>query len=470
MNISVWCKKGKAFTRKNLYSWFLESGIKFYDQVSRTEIENALYDHFINLIQKPTSKIFITEMAGWLNGKTWHSAEKCTLPVMMSLPCSRKKFSYIEENKRDLEYFFGAFAKVSNQNYRIIMLETMVYGILSSILTEEGWTKSYFLNFVLIAEISEEWFCRLYQVFDRDRYDILNAGEKKAEINKKMRELNDEILLLSMPKGKNEYTQRNAEEHMEDVVNKMCGQDISSMGITWNVNAALVVLNYHISDSKKAINIMTDEKVFSKYFVEMLKSNAVDMFLSSFTGYVEKHMQEVRKRLKKYEEKSLSELLCVLWDILIMFCSEKEINLHEKTQVENNQSFCTVLKNLKDIQEIDEKIVMIVQDSMCQMYAQEKYYGCKYMENCCYWDAEYYYIPTKIFRNMMKKNGISTLQVKMTLSKWKNAKLLISDGEGFTYRLRLDGVSTETYCLKKEVFDKSLSIEMKDLAKEIEKC
>lgn len=282
-----------------------------------------------------------------------------------------------------------------------------------------------------------------------------------------VRELNDEILILSIPQEKNNYRQRMAEDTMDDIVHKICSQDISSMGISRKVNAALVVLNHHISDSMKAINILTDTNVFATAFVEMLKSNAVDSFLSSFVRYIEEHMQEVKNVMRQCKEKSMSGLLSILWTILKLFCGENEINLHEAMQVENDQSFYVVARELREKPELDEAIVMHIMERMYQVYIQEKHYGCKYMEDCCYWDAEYYFIPTTIFQSMVKESRISWAKVQMALLKWKDAKLLHPDGEGFTCRLRVDGHSIETYRFKRGLFDKQLGIDMKDLGKEM---
>lgn len=466
-NCIVWCEKGKAFTRKNLYRWFREAGINFRVGAKQTEIETVLYDRFISEVQKPVSVLSIEEMAGWNSKGEWQSTESYSFPGFPFLPRARKKFPYVQNDKKQLEQFFTAFAEIKNLNYRIIMLEMLTYGVLSSILAQEGWTERYFLNFVLMEDIPEAWFCRLYQVFDRERCTVLSAAAKPSEIAKRVRELKDEVFILSMPKGNNNYQQKAAATLMECMVHKLCGSDISSMDISWQVNAALVVLNHHISDSKGAINILTDTSVFPTAFVEMLKGNAVDSFLSSFVCYIEEHMQELKKVLRQCKEKSMSGLLLVLWTILKLFCSENEINLHEMTKVEKDQSFYTVARELIEKPELDEVIVRAVMNSMQQVSVQEKCYGCKYIDDCCYWDAEYYFIPTKTFRKMMKANGILWSHVQMNLLKWKDAKLLLSDGEGCTYRLRLDEHSMETYRFKRGLFDKQLDIEMKDLGKEI---
>lgn len=463
----IWCEKSKVFTGSNLYQCFLAAGVQFYETASPADIKQALQSMFISHIQSPRHTLCIDEMAGWSREGKWRSANQYSFPRMLSLPCARKKFSYVQNDKKQLEQFFTAFAEIKNLNYRIIMLEMLTYGVMSSILTQEGWTERYFLNFVLMEEIPEEWFCRLYQVFDRERCTVLSAAEKPSEIAKRVRELKDEVFILSMPKGNNNYQQKAAAALMTRTVCKLCGSDISSMGISWQVNAALVVLNHHISDSKRAINILTDTSVFPTAFVEMLKGNAVDSFLSSFVCYIEEHVQELKKTLRQYKEKSMSGLLAVLWKILKLFCSENEIDLYEMTKVEKEQNFYTVARELIEKPELDEVIVRAVKDSMKQVYVQEKCYGCKYMDDCCYWDTEYYFIPTKTFRKMMKANGILWSDVQMNLLKWKDAKLLLSDGEGCTYRLRLDEHSMETYRFKRGLFDKQLDIEMKDLGKEI---
>lgn len=179
----VWCEKGKAFTRKNLYRWFREAGINFCVGAKQTEIEAVLYDRFISEVQKPVSVLSIEEMAGWNRKGEWQSAEGYSFPGFPFLPCARKKFPYVQKDKKQLEQFFAAFAKIKNLNYRIIMLETLVYGVLSSILMKEGWTESYFLNFVLTEDIPEEWFCRLYQVFDREKHIVLSAFEKNPRLS-----------------------------------------------------------------------------------------------------------------------------------------------------------------------------------------------------------------------------------------------------------------------------------------------
>lgn len=469
-NCAVWCEKGKNFTRSNLYRWFREAGIQFSGCATQKEIENVLYDTFVSQVQNPKQTLQINELAGWNQVGKWNYSTGYSLSGVPSLPCMRKKFSKTQKDKKRLEQFLLAFAEIKNQSYRIIMLETLVYGMLSSILTREGWTERYFLNFVLLEDIPEEWFCRLYQIFDRERPIVLNTGEKTDEIVKIIRALNDEVLILSVLRGQNVYKQKKSEEQMNAIVHKICGQDVSTMGLKWKVNAALVVLNHYISDSKKAINILTDTTIFSDVFVEMLKSDAVDSFLSEFVCYVEEHMQEITKTIRKYKNRNIQSLLSLLWKILEMFCEENEINIYNLTQTKNSLSFDKILENLKDRLEVDENIVLILLENIGQVYMREKRYGCKQMENCCYWDAEYYYIPTKIFQCIVGKNGISKIQMKSTLLKWKEDKVLIPDGEGITYRLRLDMTSIETYRFKRVLFDKKLDIPMVDLGKESVEC
>lgn len=123
----------------------------------------------------------------------------------------------------------------------------------------------------------------------------------------------------------------------------------------------------------------------------------------------------------------------------------------------------------KKISDLEELIIRIIRSRMKNFYILKKEYGFDYIENCCYYDENYLWIPVKIFKDMMDEGNLSGDDSKMQLIEWKNQKVLIPDDKGLTYRLRFaQGKSLQTYCFKKSLFNSEFDAPIEELGKEVQ--
>lgn len=118
---------------------------------------------------------------------------------------------------------------------------------------------------------------------------------------------------------------------------------------------------------------------------------------------------------------------------------------------------------------MDEQMILAIRETMKLFYIREKYYGCEYRDECCYYDDTYFWIPVELFKRITELKHISYHKSRTVLVKWKERKLLLPDEGGLTYKLRLDGRNIQTYCFKRELFNSaSFSAPIEQLGKEEE--
>ena len=472
MNERTWvvCDKEKV-TGTNLYKWFVEAKIQFDPCIKEKLVREALFDYFAPRIANARSIRELDGMAGWWQNQ-WCYAEwfQTLIPsVMPELPVMDKHFSTEYRGKELLEKFLQGIGSIESEPYRVIVLETLVSSVLASLFQEVGIHSNYFLNFVLVGRLDKELFCRLYQVFNRGTWEIQEADVRSKLISDYVRTINDEVLILHIPSDKDPHGRRNIERNLGDIVNKICERDCSSLNIPWKVNGTLVVLNKYVSDLDSAINIITDKHTFTQELIDMLRGNAVDAFLYELVTYVEAHMAEVRAVIKKWstnQEGNMSlVLLKAIWEILSGFARDRGIDLAAVFGIPGSPDWKVMWHNLTDRQEMGERMVKAVRRSMRELYVKEKCYGCRYVKNGCYYDQEYIWIPVKVFKEIMRTNQIPFNKYRETLVKWKQQELLLPDESGLTYKLRVDGVSIQTYRFKKTLFNQEFSILIEGLGK-----
>lgn len=466
----VICDKEKV-TGTNLYRWFLEAGVMFCRDVNGRLINEALFDYFAPKIANARNIAQMDGMAGWCQ-KEWRYTEKLQTVIpkgMPALPIQDKHFITECHGKELLETFLEGIGSIADKGYRIIILETLVSGVLASLFQEEGIYSNHFLNFVLVDGMDKELFCRLYQVFNRGIWEIQEADVRSKLISDHIRTINDEVLIVHVASEKDSYACKKTERNLRDIVNKICRRDCSSLNIPWKVNASLIVLNEYVSDLDSAINIVADQNVFTPQLVEMLRGNAVDAFLYELVKYVEEHMVEVRAAIKRgaaqMEGNRNLVLLKTIWKILIEFAQDRKIDLAVILGVVGNPDWEVMWRCLTDRQEMDEKMIAAVRTSMREFYVQEKYYGCKYLVKCCYYNEEYFWIPVSVFKEIMKNNKISYNKYRLVLAKWKQQKLVLPDESGLTYKLRVSEVPIQTYRFRKTLFNKELEVPIEELGK-----
>lgn len=413
-------------------------------------------------------------MAGWWQSQ-WRYAEwfQTFIPSgMPELPVMDKHFTTEYRGKELLEKFLKGIASIESKHYRVVVLETLVSGVLANLFQEAGIYSNYFLNFVLIGRLDKELFCRLYQVFNRGIWEIQEANVRSKLISDYVRTINDEVLIVHVPSDEDSHRRKSIERNLGDIVNKICERDCSSLNIPWKVNASLVVLNEFVSDLDSAINIIADECIFTSELTDMLKGNAVDAFLYELVTYVEAHMAEVRAVIKKWSSNQDGNMSLVLlkaiWEILSEFARDKGIDLAAALGIPGSPDWGVMWRSLTDRQEMGERMVKAVRSSMSKFYVKEKYFGCGYVKDSCYYDNEYFWIPIKVFKEIMKTNCIPSNKYRETLVKWKQQELLLPDESGLTYKLRVDGAAIQTYRFRKALFDQPLFVPIEGLGKDEE--
>ena len=472
---SVVCDSDKM-NKSNLYKWFIEAEITFCAYNSERQIKDALYGWLVPKIIKTVHSGNILEptwRAGWTENDEgryeWYYAEKSrryALPGLPDLPVQSKHFDSGVFDKGCLDMFFSGFLAIKDKQYRIVMLEMLLYGILSSVLNKEELYSESFINFVVLDGIWPEQFCRLYQIFNREKCNMLEADDK--QLYEYIRTVKDEVIILHKPTVVPEYTERKVQNNLEQVINKICKQDSASMGIPWKVNAGLVVLNDQMMTESGTANIVVDLNGFQSAFFEMLNSAAVDAFLAEFIRYATEEMPYIKETIQRQKKVQCKNLVWnVIYEILGDFGQKEGINVYEKLQVAADVQPSGIWGKLMATQDVGDLMVKNIRDRIKDAYVQEKAYGCRYRENCCYYDEQYFWIPIKLFWQMMYESRIPRSSSKIQLVEWKTQEKLLPDENGLTYRLRLDQKSIQTYCFKKNLFNADLCTPIEELGKEV---
>ena len=453
----------KGLTEETLYRYFVGAGVDLkagrLEDLPVKAVKEALYVFFKKQIEG-AYKIAVDGKGGWLNG-TWNWL--CTennpytdREVVPNLPIMNKKFWTKDIKQTDSNWMkvFDLYKEIPNESYRILFLEILVGGVLSSKFNEAGASMKCFLNLVLMEGMQIEPFCKMFQVFNRDQIECYElSGREKPE--KYLMSTKDQAMVLYSTSGASKYKLQQKEDHLKRIVDAVCYGD---------GHGSVVVINSEWTDLEGGINILLDSSFVTERMSELLKQDVVGDFLQKFISWVSNcgygHPQ-VENILHTVTCKS--SVLNEVQQILEVFCESQGLDLYERlgitkevAQEVNADPFC-----MEDELSVSD-IIATIRNQMGAFQIEDRNRG-KYADDACYRNKEITWIPVAIMDHIFEQGGIRDKASALKLL--KREKILIARDK-LTTRITMEGHRIECYRLKSSALNSRGKVELVLLGKE----
>lgn len=455
--------KQNGLTEETLYKYFVGAGVDL--KAGRLEdfpvkaVKEALYVFFKKQIEG-ASRIVIDGNGGWLNGTwNWLCAENnpyTDREVVPNLPIMNKKFWSKDFKQIDSNWMkvFDLYKEIPNESYRILFMEILVGGVLSSKFNEAGASMKCFLNLVLMEGMRIEPFCKMFQVFNRDQTECYElSGREKPE--KYLMCIKDQVMILHSTSVDSKYKLKQEDDRCKQIVDAVC---------YGNGHGSVVVINYEQTDLEEGINILLDSSFVTERMSELLKQDVVGDFLQKFISWVSNcgygHHQ-IENILHTVTCKS--SVLNEVQQILEVFCESQGLDLYERlgitkavAQEVNADPFC-----MEDELSVSD-IIATIRNQMGAFHIEDRNRG-KYADDACYRNKEITWIPVAIMDHIFEQGGIRDKASALKLL--KREKILIARDK-LTTRITMEGHRIECYRLKSSALNSRGKVELVLLGKE----
>lgn len=454
--------KQKGLKKDALYEYFIGAGVDMkagkLSELPEKAVKEALYGFFKNQIEN-ASKITIDGRAGWLKG-TWNWL--CTennlytdREVVPKLPIMNKTFwtKKVGEIDRNWVNVFELYREIPNETYRILFIEMLVGGVLSSKL--EKASNKFFLNLVLTEGMQIEPLCKLFQVFNRERIECYELGGREKAENY-LKNTKDQVMILHTTGGVSQYKLQQECDRLNQIVEAVC----YGAG-----HGSVVVINSERTDREEGINILLDSSFITERISELLKQDVVGDFLQKFILWVmnrECGQPQVENILHTVTCKS--SVLDIVRQILEVFCKSQGLDLYkmlgtsEETAQEINANPLG-MENELSVSDIIETI-----RTQIRAFHMENRGKKKYAEDTCYCDTETIWIPITIMNRVFELGEIS--DKAGALKALKQDKILLGKNK-LTTRITVGDQQLECYRMKLSALNSRGKVELASLGKEI---
>lgn len=453
----------KGLTEETLYKYFVGAGVDLkagrLEDLPVKAVKEALYVFFKKQIEG-ARKIAVDGKAGWLNG-TWNWL--CTennlytdREVVPNLPIMNKKFWTKDFKQIDSNWMkvFDLYKEIPNESYRILFMEILIGGVLSSKFNEAGASMKYFLNLVLMEGMRIEPFCQLFQVFNRDQLECYElSGREKPE--KYLMSANDQMMILHSTSDVSDYRLRQGCERLNKIVDAVC----YGAG-----HGSVVVINSERTDREDGINFLVDSSFVTERMSELLKQDVVGDFLQKLISWVSNcgyGQQKVKNILHTVTYKS--SVLDKVQQILEVFCESQGLDLYERLGITkevakevNADPFC-----MEDELSVSD-IIATIRNQIGAFHVEDRNRG-KYADDACYQNKETTWIPVAIMDHIFEQGRIRDKAGALKLLKQEN--ILIAKNK-LTTRITVDDHSMECYRLKSSALNSRGKVELALLGKE----
>lgn len=456
--------KQKGLTEDSLYRYFIGAGVDLKDEkmaeLPEKAVKEALYVFFKKQIES-ARKIIVDGRAGWQKEIwNWLCAENnlyTDREVVPNLPIMNKLFwtKNFEEIDCNWLKIFEFYKEIPDESYRVLFMEMLVGGVLSSKLNEAKTSIKFFLNLVLTEGMQIEPFCKLFQVFNRDRIECyeLSGKEKPEDYLKRTK---DQVMILHTTSGASDYKLRQGCERLNQIVDAVC----YGAG-----HGSVVVINSERTDREEGINILLDSSFITERMSELLKQDVVGDFLQKFIlwvmnrGYGQPQVENILHTVT-----CNSSVLDKVRQILEAFCKSQGLDLYEMlgTSEEaareiNADPLC--MENELSVSDIVETIRTEI-----RVFQMAKRSNGKYADDTCYYDTETIWVPVTIMERIFE---LGEVHDKVgVLKALKQEKVLLGKNKLTTTITTVDEKKLECYRLKLSALNSRGKVELASLGKE----
>lgn len=463
--------KIEKLSESYLYQKFIEAGINFNVQISKSRLKSLLYSFFAPRILNAASKILICERAGWSDNRYRTAADInfAHLKDFPELPILRKRFHDYDGQPHWKEYF-NFFHYVQDKKARLILSVFPVLGLLNTVLKQAGFPVALTLNFVLQEPLDYRLLGFFLRTFEREQNTPISLDMSRRSLVERLIASKDEVLVFdaaSFWEG-NYYQKKKVEERAENLISKVVTSGPEDL------NFAVAILSRFRICRPDTLNIFWNREMlkFESDRFWMHHRNRVDyiqLFFSRFIQTVEQNMEEVYRELRQVLQKEGSQqakILDLLYRLVNWFWEKQGINYNQAMDLSPKPEFADWLEEeVFDVQDLQEQLIRAIRRSLKDYYLMEVTMDVPAETGSIYYDADYVWIPVEYFSTILRKSGLLSKKSHL-LQAAKENHIIETDKMGFSRRKQVAGKRFETIQFHRSALNKPGMSDICELGRE----
>lgn len=454
-----------------LYRKFVEAGVSFNVQISKSRLRSLLYQFFAPGILNNASKISVFERAGW-HGSKYRTAVDMNfahLKDFPELPIFRKQFQDYAEQP-DWKEYFRFFHYVQDKKVRLILSVFPVLGLLNTILKQAGFPVALILNFVLQEPLDYQLVGVFLKTFEREQNILISLDVSKGDLAESLMTSNDEVLVFDAVNSweENYYQRKKMEERAEALISKVVTSGPRDL------NVAVAILSRFRICRPDTLNILLNLEVFDRendrlWMEYRNHEDLIQLFFSRFIQAVEQSLDEVYREIRQVlqkQENQQAKILDLLYRLANWFWEKHGIDYNHAMDLGSKPEFTDWLEEeMLDVQDLQEQLIRVVRRGMRDYHLVEVMVDVQTRADNIYYDAAYVWIPVEIFSMILSKSGLSSKKIYL-LQAAKEARIIETDKMGFSRRKQIAGKRFETIQFHREALSKLGMADICELGRE----
>ncbi len=452
---------------------FIKAGVQFYPSISKSTIEDVLFQTFAPLIENCCSTIVFQELAGWHQNEFLYQ-EKLMYPRRMDLPkmpIQDKHFLTISNSREKVRGFFSLYRKIKKWEDRLYLLEIQILGIMASIFYEEGLTINFFLNLVFLENVPETILIKMLQIFNRNTFQGLRGDANEREIRDWLKGCNDEVIMVDANMTESNYKRKKIEMNIAAIARKICQRGNASLGIAKDITASLVIFNNRSMCLPGCINIVLGNESFGniRELEKLLDDGVVESFLCEFICFAELNLQNIKYLIRQESTKNIKneqKLLQAAFSIIKSFGDAQGWDIVQELNMPREIDFSNMLMTALSTEDMVGHCIRAIRKDIKHFTMIKRAYGKEFKGHACYYDETKIWIPTKVFDRLLGRNGLLPYKLDF-LAAIKDTGGLCTDAEGLSTRLQIGQKRFEAYAFLRSTFDLPGTVDIVNLGKEL---
>ena len=437
----------KRLSARYLYQCFVMAGVTFNPQIPKKEVSDALFEDLTSKIVFCESEMQLCALQGWY-GKRFHNysrdciaCEDCLPP----LPLQKKTFPNHALNIGRIKEYFSELRKISDMRARVIIALYPFAGILNSILQKQEINCSFYINFIVDDMALKKKICWFLQIFSRENLEPISLDISDKQLKTLLEGTNDEVLITdSCLPGQTNYTQSKIGRNLEWVGNICSGRIIWSGERKLPLCAVLANISADYVYGSHVLNIFLRQAEWQNI---TMNPEIIEGVFSSFVSYIECHYDQVIQKIETEKRNFGCGMFLIVLKLVEGFWQELKLDFYTGLDVPRNFDVANMLEEEPQEEDFADIAIKLVREAVkVQGIASKK--KAKSCDNMVYND-HYLWITTNFFKELLQSQSMARYEAHF-LAEMKREGILITDKEGYSRKLQIDGNRREFYQFSRE--------------------
>lgn len=437
----------KRLSARYLYQCFIMAGVTFNPQIPKKEVSDALFEDLTSKIVFCKREMQLCALQGWY-GKRFHNysqdriaCEECLPP----LPLQKKTFPNHTPNMGRIEEYFSELRKISDMRARVIIALYPFAGILNSILQKQGINLNFYINFIVDDMALKKKICWFLQIFSRENLEPISLDISDKQLKALLEEMNDEVLITdSCLPGQSKYTQSKIGRNLEWVGNICSGRTIWSGERKLPLCAVLANISFDYVYGSNVLNIFLRQAEWQNI---TMNPEIMEAVFCSFVSYVERHYDQVIQKIETEKRNFGCEMFPIVLKLVEGFWQEIKLDFCTELDVPRNFDVTNMLEEEQREEDFADISIKLIREAIKDqgIVSKQKAKSC---DNMVYND-HYLWISTIFFKELLQSQNMARYEARF-LAEMKGEEILITDKEGYSRKLQIDGNRREFYQFSRE--------------------